>query len=703
MKWSERIIGILLKIQLLFVDAFSVIIEPVVNPVISSFQEDTHMNSQERIKSTLRKMNLWVVLFLFLFGSGADLFSCDTWVALANATARGLTILAKNSDRQLFGCQPLMFYPRQKWPAGSEIDLGRIRIPQVEETYATLGSSPYWCWGYEEGINEFGVAIGNEGVFSKELVENIALAQKGQGPPLGPTGMDLLRLGLERGKTAREALDVIAGLLEEYGQFGSGVPTMGVEGAYDNSYIIADPKEAWILETGGKRWIARKFTEGVTSISNRLSIAGEWHLASPDIVEYAVEKGWWQEDKADEFDFARAYAADTPQEKARNYRAGIRQKCSLGLLEEKTGEVTLRWMMRIARDRSSNPSIDLDQTASSCVAMLPNIPDELPVFWWAASTPSSSCYVPFFVHGSRLPEIVSSAGTMGKKIVQPSRAEQDAFSDSSYWWLFKDLRDKTNIDWTGRNPIVRGEFDVLEEEFAAGISAVISQAVDLRKAGKMDEAAGVLDKYTAACVEKALAKANELRLKFEKAGVPDQFKPYIGMYIANFGPYQNAEFEVKVQNNSLAVDIPGQGVVELKDPDDEGKRYLRISNRIAVSFVETGKAEVTAMKFHESTPLPRKKADPEAKKDADVPEEYAEVVGAYTVPMQKLELTVLIKDGHLALEIPGQGVIDLEGPDENGRWTFSGNSSRTVSFVKNSKGDISALNLHSLFTLPKKD
>jgi secernin len=654
------------------------------------------------MKIYFKKLNLCVALVLFLFVPGGELFACDTWAALASATARGLTILAKNSDRQIFDSQPLMFFPRQKWPAGAEIDLGRIRIPQVEETYATLGSSPYWCWGYEEGINEFGVAIGNEGVFSKELLENTALDKKGQGPPLGPTGMDLLRLGLERGKTAREALDVIAGLLEEYGQFGSGNPTMGVEGAYDNSYIIADPHEVWILETGGRRWTAKKFTEGVTSISNRLSIAGEWDLASPDIVEYAVEKGWWQEDKADEFDFAQAYAADTPQEKARNYRAGVRQKCSLGLLEEKTGEVTLRWMMRIARDRSSNPSIDLDQTASSCVAMLPNTPDELPVFWWAASTPSSSCYVPFFVHGNGLPEIVSSAGTMGKKIVQPGSAGKDDFSASSYWWLFKDLRDKTNIDWTGRNPMVREEFDALEEEFAAGIPAIISQAVNLRKAGQMDEAAGVLDKYTAACVEKALAKANELRLKFEKAGVPEQFKPYVGIYVANFGPYQNAEFEVKVQNNSLAVEIPGQGVIELKDPDDAGRWYFKISSRIAVSFVETVKTEVTALKFHEATPLPRKNTDPEEQKNMDIPDEYAVYVGVYTIPTQKLELTVMVKDGHLALEIPGQGVIDLEGSDENGRWTFSANSSRAVSFVKNRKGEISAMNLHSLFTLPKK-
>jgi secernin len=654
------------------------------------------------MNTILRKMNLWVLLFVFLLGSGADLFACDTWVALANATARGLTILAKNSDRQLFDCQPLLFYPRKTWPAGAEIDLGRIRIPQVDETYATLGSSPYWCWGYEEGINEFGVAIGNEGVFSKELVELIASTKKGEGPPLGPTGMDLLRLGLERGKTAREALEVITGLLEEYGQFGSGLPAMGVDGAYDNSYIIADPHEAWVLETAGTRWVAKKFTQGVTSISNRLSITGEWDLASQDLIEFAVEKGWWPEDKKEDFDFEKAYAADTPQEKARNYRARVRQKCSLGLLEEKTGEVTLRWMQRIARDRSSNPSIDLDQAASSCVAMLPNTVDELPVFWWAASTPSSSCYVPFFVHGSRLPEIVSAAGTAGRKIVRPSRAGKDAFSDSSYWWLFKDLRDKTNVDWAGRNPLVRKEFDALEEEFAAGIPAVIAKAVDLRKAGHVSEAAEVLDKFTASCVEKALTKANELRLKFEKTGVPEQFRPYIGTYIANFGPYQNAEFEVKVQNNSLAVDIPDQGSFELKEPDDEGKRYFKVSPRVAVSFVETKSGGVTALKFHEMALLPKKKAEPEEPNKPDIPKEYAEYAGVYTIPVQNLELTIVVKDGRLALNAPGQAVIDLEGPDEKGRWAFSMEDSRSVSFVRNRKGDVTAMNIHSLFTLPKK-
>lgn len=655
-------------------------------------------NKMKHAKKTFTFCILLSMLPLFF---GADLFACDTWAALASAAARGFTLFAKNSDRLLFDCQPLVFFPRKKWPAGTEIDLGRIRIPQVEETCATLGSSPYWCWGYEEGINEYGVAIGNEGVYSKQLVEDLEAARDGKGPQPGPTGMDLLRLGLERGKTAREALDVITGLVERYGQFGSGMPAMGVDGSYDNSFLIADAKEIWILETAGTRWIARKQTEGILSISNRLSLTREWDLASPDLVDFAVRKGWWAEDKVDEFDFQKAYSADTLQERARNSRSLIRQNRSLGLLEEKRGEVTVAWMKRIARDRSTNPGIDLDQTASSCVAVLPNTEDELPVLWWCASTPSSSCYVPFFVHGSRLPEVVSSAGAFGKKVVPPEHAQQDSFSENSYWWLFKDLRDQTNVDWAGRNPEVRREFDALEVEFAEGLPELFKRVMKLRRSDRADEAAKVLDDYTASCVNKAVVRANELRARFEEIGVPERFRNFLGTYIANFGSYKDAEFEVKVQNNSLAVEIPVQGVFELNDPDGEGMWFFKVSNRTAVSFVRNENEPSGVMRLHETSSFPRKKiADEES--DRQAPERHKPYVGAYSIPMSPAEFLVFVRDGHLVLQPPGQDVIVLKETDQEARWTFAGDENKAVSFALDGKGEISGMNLFSTYILPKK-
>ncbi len=80
--------------------------------------------------------------------------SCDTMVALPDATTTGTTVLGKNSDRPVFDCQPLVQFSRQKHARESSIKLEYQTIPQVRETYATIGSSPYWCWGYEEGISQ---------------------------------------------------------------------------------------------------------------------------------------------------------------------------------------------------------------------------------------------------------------------------------------------------------------------------------------------------------------------------------------------------------------------------------------------------------------------------------------------------------------------------------------------------------------------
>src|SRR5262245_5421191 len=92
---------------------------------------------------------------------------CDTWIAMSNATQAQHIILGKNSDRPIFDCQPLLLYPRQEWPENSSIRLEYVELPQAQVTFATLGSSPYWCWGYEEGINEYSLVIGNEAIFTK--------------------------------------------------------------------------------------------------------------------------------------------------------------------------------------------------------------------------------------------------------------------------------------------------------------------------------------------------------------------------------------------------------------------------------------------------------------------------------------------------------------------------------------------------------
>ncbi len=370
---------------------------------------------------------------------------CDTWAGLADATRDGHVILGKNSDRPIFDCQPLVRYERRRWPADSVLSLEHVAIPQAAETYATLGSSPYWCWGYEAGINEFGVTIGNEAIHTKPFRRASQAYPDDPSVQLGLLGMDLTRLGLERARTAAQAVGVIGELVEAYGQFGSGSPARShAEGGYDGSFLIVDPEEAWVLETAGNHWVARRTDAGTVSISNQPSIRTRWDRGSEDIAEYAVEMGWWPAQDADEFDFARAYIDDGRP----RHLSHLRAMRTGQLLETQTGDVTQGWMKRIARDHyedtflrgpyfdaadpdcltvcmhNSPADFTWGNTASSCVAILPAQGFGLPVYWWTPGPPCNGCYAPFFIHGRTLPATVSTAGAQGKSVTAPSAWSQ---------------------------------------------------------------------------------------------------------------------------------------------------------------------------------------------------------------------------------------------------------------------------------------
>lgn len=468
---------------------------------------------------------------------------CDTWVAMGDATLTQNVIFGKNSDRPIFDCQPLVFYPRKEWPAGSEVQLEYVELPQAELTYAMLGSSPYWCWGFEEGINEHSVVIGNEAVFTKTFREAAEAHRLGEGPPPGLLGMDLIRLALGRSQTAGQAVELMGALIERYGQFGSGVPAEAhTEGGYDNSFIIADPNEAWILEAAGRRWIAKRVTTDYTSISNEPAIRTEWDAGSSDIEAYAIDKGWWPVDQEERFDFARAYI----DEQVPRQVSHIRAMRSRQLLAEKEGEITTRWMMRITRDHYEGtflggPHFDAadpdfhsicmhvspadftwGNTASSCIAALPKSEGEFPVFWWTPGPPCNGCYVPFFVHGSKLPEIVSRAGSFGKHVVAPPDAEEDEFAPDSYWWLFRRLMDKVKGDpvrslpklYESRNRTVRTRFDALEQAFEAELPGVLQRATESKEAGE-EAVARILDEFIAACVARVIVTLEELLREFD--------------------------------------------------------------------------------------------------------------------------------------------------------------------------------------------
>ena len=191
---------------------------------------------------------------------------CDT---LGRLLPHG-AVFAKNSDRSPNEVQVTEFHPARHGLTG-EVACTYITIPQVSDTYGVLLSRPAWMWGAEIGVNEFGLCIGNEAVFTK-----------GAYGKTGLTGMDLLRLALERCRTAAEAADCIIELLQTYGQGGN--CGFDHDFYYDNSFLIMDRTALYVLETCGREWVLKKYDSA--SISNRLSIGADGERYSGAVCDF---------------------------------------------------------------------------------------------------------------------------------------------------------------------------------------------------------------------------------------------------------------------------------------------------------------------------------------------------------------------------------------------------------------------------------
>ena len=181
---------------------------------------------------------------------------------MVSLTDQGI-LFAKNSDRDPGEAQHLEWIEAREHAPRSEVRCTWITIPQVPRTHAALLSRPWWMWGAEMGANEHGVVIGNEAVFTRAAREEAD----------GLLGMDLLRLALERADSADRAVEVIVSLLEKYGQGGS-CSRAHPRFTYDNSFIVADPRGAIVLETAGREWATEEVKGAARVISNGLSISG---------------------------------------------------------------------------------------------------------------------------------------------------------------------------------------------------------------------------------------------------------------------------------------------------------------------------------------------------------------------------------------------------------------------------------------------
>jgi dipeptidase len=418
---------------------------------------------------------------------------CDTLIAAKNSTANGIAIFGKNSDRPPNEGQHLAYFPAAKHPKSSALKCTYIEIPQVESTYAVLLSRPFWMWGGEMGVNEHGLVIGNEAIFSK-----IPANKK---PAL--LGMDMLRAALERAVTPLEAVQVIIDLFEKFGQ-GGNCTSHGNTIYYHNSFIIANADDAWVLETVDKQWAAKQIKD-VYSISNCLTIGNEYDMASSNLVDLAIQKGMTS--SASKFHLAKDYSdfIITTFGKGR-----VRRETTTCILDEQKGKVSIESMMSTLRhhtDENFDPQnsvshVDVCMHAGfgpirsnqSTASMVVYLDKSNPIiFTIGTSAPCTSIFKPFWL---------DAASSLNLGPVPTSQTDS-----SSIYWTHEKLHRATLLNYPERIKTYAADRNEMEKRFIQG-------ALKLQSASTKERA-----DFTDQCLAKSTAAEAEWLKRMEKIPV----------------------------------------------------------------------------------------------------------------------------------------------------------------------------------------
>jgi hypothetical protein len=299
----------------------------------------------------------------------------------------------------------LEIVPRTTHPNGSTVTVGvderatypgvLIEIPQVAETakYITMnytyfeGLPPPLTNG---GLNEHGVAARD--IWSPSRDE---LREMTPNPQKGPNYSDLSRIAMERARTAREAVEIIGALMDEYGY-----STYG-----GNSHLFADADEGWVVINfaGGQGlWIAERLGPDEVRMSYPgyvLDIPLDFqsdpnYMGSSNFISFAVEQGWYDPESGKPFNVNEIYGSGAG-------RSEVVQIIEARLYDiAERGGVSLRDMMNTVRDPLYSSDTDGYGQVAHIRRQLPH--PELKMLWVAPTGSITSPFVPYWIGGTRV-------------------------------------------------------------------------------------------------------------------------------------------------------------------------------------------------------------------------------------------------------------------------------------------------------------
>ena len=431
--------------------------------------------------------------------------ACTSLLVTAGASADGSVIITYTCDGE--------FHPTlRRTPAGDHEEgsfvegIGDGTIRQVPHTYAVVGL-----------INEHQLAIGETTFGGRSALVN----REGK-----LHYWHLMQLTLQRAKTAREAIEVMAELVEEYGYRSSG-----------ESFSIGDTKEAWILEMigpgpGGKSalWVAVRVPDGhIAAHANRARI-GAFPLDDPEncvyaenVIDFAIEKGWYDPDAGEPFSFCETYCPHDPAsirvsetrvwsifrraapslELDFNWHRGKKdaQRFPLTIRPEK--KLTLADAFALMRDHYEGTPLDMTQgpdagpfgnphrnrplvwevdgvkyewerpisthqTGYSFVSQSRRwLPDPIGgVMWYGVDDTDYTCYTPFYACIDALPDSYATGSI-------------DAFDRDSVWWVFNLVSNLSYLRYSDMIVDIRAVQSEIEGQHLALQSAVEQTALTL--------------------------------------------------------------------------------------------------------------------------------------------------------------------------------------------------------------------------------
>jgi dipeptidase len=316
-----------------------------------------------------------------------------------NLTQDGSVLIGGSGDE--VSSHWLEIVPSERFPAGATISVGVdetanmpghfIEIPQVAETnrYLTMNYSDYEGFPppiTNGGLNEHNVA--GRDVWSPSRPELVAMTPN---PQKGPSYSDLSRIAMERATSAREAVEIIGNLIDEYGY-----STYG-----GNSHMFADENEGWVLLNfaGGQGlWIAERLGPDEIRVSYPGDIGNiplDFHdnpnyKGSDNFIDFAVQQGWFDPDAGEAFNVTAVYGTDYVRYPRDELEQELRQATP----------IDLRHMLDVVRDtRLSKDTTGYGQVARLRAGVRP----EHRTLWVAATGSVTTPFVPYRMGVQHIP------------------------------------------------------------------------------------------------------------------------------------------------------------------------------------------------------------------------------------------------------------------------------------------------------------